>query len=378
MSSITDNRVTRFFGRSGRETRGGLARKLRIALAGIFAIVIVYLGYLYYNFSIFHGRDIFYPQPVLALFAEPSGDRPTQGDLPAGNTENCQRSRTIAMQIRLIEMIVRENAWVPARPLYKVGFFGLVDFADTPFFDNKASEQTGILDINRRLAIELTDSLGRIRGSSAQNDDLTAAQAALRIDENAWFLNNPFNSSINTVSPSAAASYEKAIPLYEKYNADLAICAATFDTRSDNLRETLSRFTATLGSTTTQLSARSFATVYDPHQDQFVRTDGGSDIGWLDFRADNLFMEARGKMFALHGILQGMREDFHNVVVDRNLGEVWDKMETAVAEAAFLDPLIISNGRNDGVITPDHLSVMAETILRARTSMVEIRDILRD
>jgi hypothetical protein len=162
-----------------------------------------YLVYLFVNFSVFHDRDIYYPQKVLSQFDAPlvhspaanalaadtevssgtggGGSNPsgsaTSGALPDADGANCAPSRTVAMQIRLIELMVRDNAWVPARPLYKAGFFGLVDFADTPWFDNKAAEQIGILDITRRLAIEMTDSLGRVRGTSAENETLNQAQA---------------------------------------------------------------------------------------------------------------------------------------------------------------------------------------------------------
>ncbi|MEM6712002.1 MAG: DUF2333 family protein [Pseudomonadota bacterium] len=103
----------------------------------------------------------------------------------------------------------------------------------------------------------------------------------------------------------------------------------------------------------------------------------GNDRGWFGFRADNLFMQASGQMFAYHGLLQAAWEDFSDVVAQRNLDSVWDRMEQHVAEAAALGALIISNGREDGVPMPDHLSVMSENILRTRTNMSEIRDILQ-
>lgn len=350
-------------------------RKLRFSMLFFVLLLSGYFGYMTLAYSTFYGRDIFYPQHVLALYGPPAGGGQTNGDLPAVNGERCERSRTVAMQVHLIDYMVNRNYWVPARPLYKAGLFGLIEMEATPWFDNKAEEQIGVLDIVRRMAIELTDSLGRVRGTSAENTLLSSAQSALRIDANAWFVNNPFSGEINTISPSAASSYEGAIPLYEQYNASLATCEGVFDTRADNLRETLSRFTATLGATTTELEARSKAVIYDPVEDRF-RKGEGNNAGFFDFRADNHFYRARGKMYALHGLLQGMREDFSQVLADRNVGEVWDKMEASVAEAAVLEPWIVSNGANDGIIMPDHLSVMAEIILRARTTMVEIRDIL--
>lgn len=45
----------------------------------------------------------------------------------------CSPSRTVAMQIALVDVIVNKNVWVSARPLCKAGWFGLVDFSETPW-----------------------------------------------------------------------------------------------------------------------------------------------------------------------------------------------------------------------------------------------------
>lgn len=381
MAHAEENRLTRLIrGRDGRRRRW-----LRWAGLALGLILAVYFGYMYVAYGIFWGRDIHFPRAVIERLEDAPSvspkapSRATSVGIATQDVEpgECGPSRTVAMQIALIEQIAVRNVWVPARPLYKAGLFGLVPFEGTPFLDNKAAEQLGILDILRRLGIELTDSLGRIRGTSETNAELNAAQAALRIDESAWFVNNPLNPAVNTISPSAASSYERAMPLYVQYNADLANCAAVFDTRSDNLRETLSRFTATLGSTTTELLQRSRSTVYNVSEMKFVEGTG-TNAGWLDFRADNAFYRARGKMYALHGILMGMRHDFSRVLSDRNVHAVWDKMEQSVAEAANLQPLIVSNAAPDATLLPNHLGVMGQMILRARTSMVELRDILSE
>ncbi|RVK09954.1 DUF2333 domain-containing protein, partial [Sinorhizobium meliloti] len=44
--------------------------------------------------------------------------------------------------------------------------------------------------------------------------------------------------------------------------------------------------------------------------------------------------------------------------------------------ALRIQPLIISNGREDGWIMPTHLATMGFYILRVRSNLVEMRDIL--
>ena len=361
---------------AGQRERRGPRRYKRLVAISLLMLIFIYVGYLTVNYSIIYGRDIYYPQSVLSQFDDEIRERQKSGNLSAQTDPVCEPSRTVSMQVHLIEMMTEENAWVSSRPLYKVGLFGVVDFEDTPWFDDKASEQIGMLDVSRRLAIEMIDSLGRVRGTSAQNEKLAAAQASLRIDERAWYLNSPFAENINTISPSAAESYKSAADLYEDYNRQLTDCEAVFDARADNLRETLSRFTATLGDTIVELGKRSASLSYDPDAERFKHGEGNA---WaiLDMHADNYFHRARGKVYALHGIMQGLRADFHHVIVDRNLVEVWDKMESSIAEAALLHPLMVSNGAKDGFIFRDHLGIMAEFLLRARTSMVQLRDILK-
>ncbi len=68
--------------------------------------------------------------------------------------------------------------------------------------------------------------------------------------------------------------------------------------------------------------------------------------------------------------------DFGKSIEQSDLGQVWDRMEAHLAEGAELNPMVVSNGREDGAISPDHLSVMGQKVLRARANMVELRDIL--
>jgi hypothetical protein len=42
-----------------------------------------------------------------------------------------------------------------------------------------------------------------------------------------------------------------------------------------------------------------------------------------------------------------------------------------------LSPTIVSNGREDGMSMRDHLTVMAENVLRARANLTELRDVLK-
>ncbi|SES95240.1 DUF2333 family protein [Oceanicella actignis] len=363
----------------------GLARR---APALILLGLALWLGALIWNFGWLRAGDLSYPQAVLAATGAPAGVAPGAGTGDAadaaepadagasGAARVCAPSRAVAMQAALIDMMVNQDVWAPASPLYKAGVFWLIDWEDTPWFDNKAAFQLGALDVLRAFAIELRDSLGRVRGTSAPHQDLIGAQSRLQISERAWVLNSPLDRDNALVATTTAAgSYRGAIRSYLRYNQALADCAAVYDARADNLRVVIDRMSKLLGGITDQLSKRSRGTVYDPRLDRFV-PGPGNNRGWFDFRADNLFHRARGQMFALHGLMQALREDFAQVVERRDLAELWDRLEAHVAEAAALEPLIVSNGRSDGLMMPNHLAAMAEAIYRARANMVELRDVI--
>jgi hypothetical protein len=322
------------------------------------------------------GYDLAYPKSVLTAPRAVSANETVSADGGTKSAETCDRSQIVDMQISLLDFMVNKNTWMPAMPQYKAGIFGIWEWADSPWFDNKASFQVGVLSAVKRTSIELADILGRVRGTSQEDVDLLDARSHVQYDAETWNF-NPFDSQRAVLATrSSARSFRLAIESYGRYNQNLDDCKALFDARADNLFQLLDRVAKDVGSTVDILAKRSTGIKYDARSDTFVEGEG-NDRGWFDFQADNLFMEASGKMYAYHGILQAARNDFTRVANSRDLNDVWDRMEAHFAEAAALSPLIVSNGREDGFLMPDHLSIMTEKILRARANVSELRDILK-
>ena len=362
-------------------------RVIRWLLPIFVLFLIVWTAIMIYRFSFWRGVTMSYPQEVLASVADApltdadhaagSGDSAEGSGVGAatGAVATCAHSRVVDMQAHLLDMLVNQNDWVPATPQYTIGIFGLVPWAATPWFDNKAAFQRGVLATVRRFSLDLADSLGRVRGTSGAAPDLQGAASRLRVDERSRIVNSPFDPQLQMLATSASASYGGAIPLYERFNERLEACDALFDARADSLLRLLDRVAADLGDMNDQLQKRSRAEVWDINTKSFVPGEG-NDRGWLDFRADNLLHQARGQMYALHGLLQALRIDFSTAVTNSQLDAVWDRMEAHVAEGARFNPLMVSNGPLDGIFAPDHLAVMGEKILRSRANMLELRDIL--
>ena len=279
----------------------------------------------------------------------------------AGNSVNssgsqqCQPSQIVQATADLIDFNVNQNTWIPSTPFAKLGFFG-IPWKNTPFFDNKAAFQLGINKALRRTSIELVDRLGRVRGTSGINQNLQEARTGLAYDEDSWYFSfDPFGPRSTT-----QANYRRARTSLLAFNEELAQCRSNFDARPDNLLQFLDRVTSDIGSTSDILRTRMEA----------------SNAGWFDPRADDRFWFAYGQLYAYYGILTAARMDFTDVFTNRNLEQLWVRTEEQMRTALDLRPAIISNGHESSWIMPTHLATMGFYVLRIRSNLVEIRDVL--
>ncbi|MCJ8519408.1 hypothetical protein ABID21_002372 [Pseudorhizobium tarimense] len=273
----------------------------------------------------------------------------------AASAAQCQSSAIVDVVANLTDVNVNQNAWISSMLLYRLGFFG-IDWDHTPFLDNKASFQRGVNQAVRRTSVELVDTLARVRGTSGINTDLQDARNNLQFDEYSWYFGlSPFGPK--TPTPSY---YRTAIRSFRAFNADLAACNATFDTRADNLAQFVDRIANDLGSTSAILRERS----------------ENYNSGWFDTRADDRFWFAYGQLYGYYAVLAAAGADFSQVIRERNLGPLWSETLAQFQAALRIQPAIISNGREDGWIMPTHLATMGFYILRVRSNLVEVRSVL--
>ena len=270
-------------------------------------------------------------------------------------TKTCGRSAIVDTMAELVDFNVNQNQWISGSLMYKLGLFGL-SWDATPWFDNKASFQRGIHRAVTRTSVEMADQLGRTRGTSRIDVNLQEARGNLQIDEFNWYFGvSPFG-----FKQTSWGSYRSAIKELRIYNNKLSKCEATFDARADNLGQFMDRIAKDIGSASAEIKAR-------------AESNNG---GWFDTRADNVFMESMGQLYAYYGLLQGARKDFRDIIDKRALTNVWDVMESQTRSALELNPLIISNGREDGSFMPTHLTTIGFYILRVRSNLIEIRSVL--
>jgi len=283
----------------------------------------------------------------------PAGQEIASTDAAA--PKKCQPSAIVDVSAGLIDMEVNQNTWISSTPLYKLGFFG-IDWDHTPFLDNKANFQRGVNQTVRRTTIELVDSLARVRGTSGTNNNLQEARQDMQYDEQSWYFSlSPVG--FRTPTPSV---YNQAVKELRDFNIELTDCKSIFDGRSDNLLQFLDRISNDLGNTASILKERS----------------ENYNAGWFDTRADDRFWFAYGQLYGYYGILSAARVDFSSTITEKNLGAVWQTMLDRFRAALNIQPLIISNGAEDGMIMPAHLATQGFYLLNARSSLVDIRDVL--
>lgn len=256
-------------------------------------------------------------------------------------------SHAVAMASALIHREIEETTWVANKPWLFPG----------AALDNMPNFQIGLIYAISRFAIEMTDSLGRTRGSSQADPDLDRASGLLKYDGTIWVW-EPSTSLLPTAS--ATKQYAAGQNALMNYNRRLAAGDAVYDKRADNLIAFLERVASDLGSSSAALDSRATE----------------SNAGYFDTVADDIFYSVKGRLYGYTMLLEAVGQDFESVIAEKNVGQAWEQMLDSMRAAAIMDPLVIANGANDGLFVPSHLTAQGFYLLRARTQLREVANIL--
>jgi hypothetical protein len=255
------------------------------------------------------------------------------------------QSAAVNAAIYLIDRETREHNWTPNDPIFLPG----------AWLDRMPAFQAGIVSALSRFAIEMSDQIGRTRGSSQMDSDLDRAAGLLKYPPDIWIFD--FSTSLIPTA-SSHKQYRRAAKAFENYNTRLGLGEAVFERRADNLQNTLERIAADVGSASAALANRI------------------DKAPLIDSDADVLYYDVKGRMYAYYIILHALRKDYANVIAEKQLGPAWDLLENSLAHAAKLDNFFIFNNAPDSQFMPNHLTAMGFYVLRARTQLKEISNIL--
>ena len=110
-------------------------------------------------------------------------------------------SHAVAMTAALIDREVDQHAWPASDPFFYPG----------AALDNMPNFQTGIIYALSRFAVDMTDQIGRTRGSSEADPDLDKAAGLLKYPPNVWIFDpsTSRNSCICKVVKTSSSRCER-------------------------------------------------------------------------------------------------------------------------------------------------------------------------
>jgi len=256
-------------------------------------------------------------------------------------------SKAVAAVTFLVEREAKHHNWTPNDPIFMPGWW----------IDNTPNFQKGIIGALSRFGFELRDQLGRRRGSSAVDEALEQAAGNLAKEPDRWVMDLSMSLLPTTASD---AYFREAAKGLKDYNDRLELGSAIFERRTDNLLATLDRISLDLGASSAAL-------------EEYIGKNAGGILP--DYQADDLFYQTKGQVYAYTVILQALKEDFSKIITDRELTKLFDDLLQSLTDAASLDPVVVFNGAADG-IWANHLSMQGFYLLRARTQLKEVANIL--
>jgi hypothetical protein len=279
--------------------------------------------------------------PVGMIIVHKINDDP---NFTAGQVQPGQ-SRAVALAAALIQREVGDTYWPANDPFFMPG----------AALDNMPNFQRGIQQALARFAIEMVDQIGRARGSASADPDLSEARSLLNYSPDKWY----FDSA--TLAANSESQYLKAMVRLQAYNGRLAAGTASFEPRADNLIATMDRIGKDLGGASDKV-------------DQQIDLHAGD---WYDLQADNVFYLNKGLLYANALLLRELGADFKNVLDERGATTIWERMVGSMLEGASLQPLVVINGEPNAMVEPNHLAAQGFYLLRARTQLEEMTDILQ-
>ncbi|MBK8210196.1 MAG: DUF2333 family protein [Rhodospirillales bacterium] len=256
-------------------------------------------------------------------------------------------SRSVDMAAALIEREVQINRWTANDPFFLPG----------SMLDNMPNFQLGMVYALSRFGNALAEQLARSRGTSAVDPDVDRAAGLLRYPGDVWVF-NPGTSLAPTAT--SESQYKAAFRALRAYNQRVADGAATFERRADNLIDTIERFNNDLGSA---------SAIIDEH----LRQNAGFPIS---FSADDIFYQTKGRLYVYYMLLKALGQDFEQVLAERNLQTVWSQMLESAREAAEQQPWVVLNGGPSSQFVPSHLASQGFLLLRLRTQLREVQQVL--
>lgn len=232
--------------------------------------------------------------------------------------------------------------------------------------DDVPNFQLGVLDIARHNTRVLRDNLSRMRTTDQIDQDLEEAFKLFANDEYQWML------------PSAESKFSKGVEALHQFNKRLDGGSANYYPRADNLIQLIEQYISALGGINTRLinAKGGLLLTYETEIDTAKSGESLVDTKVSRFEIDDNFFYAKGAAYALLLSMRAIRDDFEEVLKDKNSVGLADKIIEILA-LSDLSPLIVFNADYDSIFA-NHSGSMAALLQDVRAKMSSLSRALKD
>lgn len=256
-------------------------------------------------------------------------------------------SHAVSAAIALIDREVNKHHFTPNDPFFYPG----AALRRMPAF------QRGVMASVARFSIEMSDQLGRSRGSSQADADLQKAAGLLNYSPNVWM----WDFSVSWFpTASSEKQFNEGMKALARYNERLGKGSAEFERRADNLLQTIDRIASDLGSASAAI-------------DKHIQENSAFAFG----SSAELFYSTKGRLYGNYILLKALEQDFAGVINERQVRTVWDAMLASLSEGMNSNHFLVMNADPKHSIFANHLASEGFYLLRARTQMRELTSILQ-
>lgn len=225
----------------------------------------------------------------------------------------------------LINREVHHKIWTPNLPFLFPSYF----------LDNMPNFQLGLMStISNIVSILSHAQITSVSSSSV--DTLKESAELLQYPGNVWLF-SPQNKLVP--APSSATQYKKGRKKLNLFNNAISDGKVVFERSPQNLSLILKSVRKDIRS----LILRTQVYVFE------------NSSSFFDFKADDNFYFAQGKLYAYSQILRGLGLDFKTVLINYDIYPQWTTMLKLLTDASDLNPTIVRNGKLNSSVAPNHL-----------------------
>ncbi len=221
-------------------------------------------------------------------------------------------------------------------------------FWPTLFLDNMPNHQLGQLEVVRYNVRVLRDNLSRMRTTDKLDPHAEKAFTALSNDPLKWWF------------PSAESKWELGYKSLQSFYDGLMSGRSHFYPRADNLVQLLNQYASLMGGVNTRLinAPRDLQKALSI-EDQGKVSEGVAEMVDIDipwYEIDDGFYYAQGVAYALCHSFKAIRDDFIDVLKDKNSVKLVDKILEDLGRSDF-EPLVVFNGDPDSIFANHSLNL---------------------